>query len=232
MPSTSASKHVVLTGATRGLGRALVAPLVSLGHVVSGCGRSRTQVAELTRAYHLPHGFDVVDVTDDHLVRDWAKLVLARQGPPDLLINNAAVIARNAPLWEVPVAEFDGVIDVNVKGVANVIRHFVPAMIAAKHGIIVNLSSGWGRSTSGEVAAYCASKWAIEGLTKALAQELPDGMAAVPVNPGIIDTDMLRSCFGTSAGDHAKPSAWAVTAVPFLLRLGPKDNGKSLTMPS
>lgn len=231
MRSTSVSKHVVLTGATRGLGRALVEVLDELGHAVSGCGRSRQHVDELTNTFAAPHGFAVVDVADDRQVHAWAKRVLARKGLPDLLVNNAAVIAKNARLWEVPVDEFNAVIDVNVKGVANVLRHFVPAMVAARRGVIVNFSSGWGRATSPEVAAYCASKWAIEGLTKALAQELPDGMAAVPLNPGIIDTDMLRTCFGASAGDYRKPAAWAAKAAPFLLRLGPSDNGKSLTVP-
>jgi NAD(P)-dependent dehydrogenase (short-subunit alcohol dehydrogenase family) len=96
--------------------------------------------------------------------------------------------------------------------------------------VIVNFSSGWGRSTDAEVAPYCATKWAIEGLTQALAQELPEGMAAVPLNPGIIDTDMLRSCFGASASSYPNPAEWAKRAVPFLLKLGPKDNGRQLTV--
>jgi NAD(P)-dependent dehydrogenase (short-subunit alcohol dehydrogenase family) len=103
--------------------------------------------------------------------------------------------------------------------------------VARKQGVIVNFSSGWGRSTSPEVAPYCASKWAIEGLTQALAQELPPGMAAVPLNPGIIDTDMLRSCFGEGAAGYPSPEEWAQVAVPFLLGLGSKDNGKPLTVP-
>lgn len=81
------------------------------------------------------------------------------------------------------------------------------------------------------MAPYCATKWAIEGLTRALTQELPKGMAAVPLNPGIIDTDMLRRCFGGDAGHYPTPERWAETAVPFLLGLGPKDNGKPLTVP-
>jgi NAD(P)-dependent dehydrogenase (short-subunit alcohol dehydrogenase family) len=97
--------------------------------------------------------------------------------------------------------------------------------------VIVNLSSGWGRSTSANVAPYCASKWAIEGLTRALAQELPKGMAAVPLNPGIIDTDMLKISFGDRSSSFPGPDAWALTAAPFLLGLGPKDNGKALTAP-
>ena len=81
------------------------------------------------------------------------------------------------------------------------------------------------------VAPYCATKRAIEGLTQALAQELPSGMAAVPLNPGIINTDMLRSCFGGSAAGYPTPEEWAKVAVPFLLKLGAADNGRPLTVP-
>ncbi len=171
-----------------------------------------------------------MDVANDAEVGAWARRLLAERGVPDLLLNNAAVINRNAPLWQVPAAEFDRLIDINIKGTVNVLRQFVPALVERKSGVIVNFSSGWGRSTSPEVAPYCASKYAIEGLTKALAQELPQSMAAVPLNPGIIDTDMLRSSFGGGAASYPAPAAWAKRAAPFLLRLGPKDNGKSLSV--
>ena len=81
--------------------------------------------------------------------------------------------------------------------------------------MIVNFSSGWGRSTSPEVAPYCATKYAIEGLTLALAQELPEGMCAVPLNPGIINTDMLQTAFGEGASAYPTPEKWAEKAVPF-----------------
>jgi NAD(P)-dependent dehydrogenase (short-subunit alcohol dehydrogenase family) len=104
-------------------------------------------------------------------------------------------------------------------------------MLAKKRGVIVNFSSGWGRSADAEVAPYCATKWAIEGLTQSLAQELPSGMAAVPLNPGIINTDMLRSCWPGSTKQFPTAEQWAESAVPFLLQLGPKDNGKPLNVP-
>ncbi len=221
---------IVLTGATRGLGRALVQPFVELGHVVIGCGRSAPAIAELGERFRPPHDFTVLDVTQADLVQAWGERILAGQGAPDLLINNAAVINRSAPLWEVPREEFEQVIDVNIKGVANVLRAYLPAMVERRRGVIVNLSSGWGRSTAADVAPYCATKWAIEGLTQALAQELPAGMAAIPLNPGIIDTEMLRSCFGGSAAHYPSAEEWSQRAVPFLLRLGPSDNGKALTV--
>jgi NAD(P)-dependent dehydrogenase (short-subunit alcohol dehydrogenase family) len=208
----------------------MTAEFIARGHRVAGCGQDAAAIAALAREYGAPQRFDVVDVTDDAAVAAWAGAVLSQLGAPDLLLNNAAVINRNAALWQVPVAEFDRLVDVNIKGVVNVIRHFVPAMITRGSGVIVNFSSGWGRETDREVAPYCASKWAMEGLTKALAQDLPRGMAAIPLSPGIIDTDMLHSCFGGDAGMYPSPREWALTAVPYLLKLGPKDNGESLTV--
>jgi NAD(P)-dependent dehydrogenase (short-subunit alcohol dehydrogenase family) len=231
MMSTTAGKLIVLTGCTRGLGRALVDRFTAKGHTVLGCGSNAGLVRELAGRYGPPHDFAAVDVADAAAVETWAKRLLAAHGSSDLLINNAAIMNRPAPLWEVPADEFDRLIDINVKGVANVIRAFVPAMVARKAGVIVNLSSGWGRSTSPEVAPYCASKYAVEGLTLALAQELPRGMAAVPLNPGVIDTDMLRVSWGSSAGNYPSPEKWAAKAADFLLALGPKDNGRSLSVP-
>jgi NAD(P)-dependent dehydrogenase (short-subunit alcohol dehydrogenase family) len=224
-------RRIVLTGVTRGLGRALAEHFIELGHTVLGCGRSAVELDHLRRLFGSPHDFAAVDVALRDQVQAWADRLLAKHGAPDLLLNNAAIINANAPLWEIPADEFDRLIDINVKGVANVLRSFVPAMIARGRGVIVNFSSGWGRSTSPEVAPYCASKYAIEGLTLALAQELPGGMAAVPLNPGIIDTDMLRNCFGEEAGQYPSAAEWAKRAAPFLLKLGRGDNGKSLSVP-
>lgn len=223
---------VVITGATRGLGRAMAEEFVRSGHTVLGCGRSERGVERLREKFDKPHDFYTVDVASDEEVQSWASLILTNYGPPDLLINNAAVINRNAPLWDVPVREFNAVIDINIKGVVNVIRHFVPEMVKRKRGVIVNFSSGWGRSVDAEVAPYCATKWAIEGLTQALAAELPSRMAAIPFNPGIINTEMLRSCFGGSAESHPSPAEWAKAAVPFILKLGPKENGVPVSAPN
>jgi NAD(P)-dependent dehydrogenase (short-subunit alcohol dehydrogenase family) len=252
----SLMKTILITGVTRGLGRALTEEFIRLGHVVLGCGRSEKEIAQLQKQFPSPHDFAVVDVSSDEQVAAWAKRILAAglvaqesclcdsenkkekhtgKMPvplcaPDLLLNNAALINRNAPLWEVPAPEFSNVIDVNIKGTANVIRHFVPAMIRQGRGVIVNFSSGWGRSTDAEVAPYCATKWAIEGLTQSLAQELPPGMAAIALNPGIINTAMLRSSFDGSASSYPTPAEWAKTAVPFLLKINSADNGRQLTV--
>src|SRR5207253_2150101 len=190
----------------------------------------QAHVAELSTRFGAPHRFDSVDVADDAAVGRWAKDVLASVGPPDLLLNNAAVVNRNAPLCNVPPDEFSRVIDVNIKGIYHVLRHFLPAMLVRGRGVIVNFSSGWGRSTSPEVAPYCATKYAVEGLTLALAQELPAGMCAVPLNPGVIDTVMLRQAWADGAASYPTAEQWATRAAPFLLNLGPTDNGRSLSV--
>jgi NAD(P)-dependent dehydrogenase (short-subunit alcohol dehydrogenase family) len=220
-------KTILITGVTKGLGRALAEWYIANGHTVIGCGRS-AEILDMRFTHPAPHDFSVVDVAEEVKVKIWADKAGA---VPDILICNAALMNTPAPLWEVPAAEFGRVIDVNIKGVANVIRHFVPGMVARGSGVIVTLSSGWGRSAAAEVAPYCASKFAIEGLTKALAQELPAGMAAVPLNPGVIDTDMLRQAWSDGASSYPKAEVWARTAAPFILQLGPKDNGKSVSVP-
>jgi NAD(P)-dependent dehydrogenase (short-subunit alcohol dehydrogenase family) len=226
------AKRIVLSGVTRGLGRALVPLFVSAKHAVFGCGRSQSAIDELSKKYPAPHQFKAINVRDAVAVTAWANDILRTAGPPDLLIANAAIMHDPAPLWSIPTAAFDEIIDVNIKGVANLIRAFVPAMVTKKHGVIVTLSSGWGRMTSPEVAPYCATKHAIEGLTHALAQELPTTMAAIPLNPGVIDTDMLRQCWQEKAATFPKADAWAKRAAPFLLNLSAKENGKSLSVPS
>jgi Short-chain alcohol dehydrogenase of unknown specificity len=209
---------IVITGISRGLGRAMTEEFINLGHTVIGCARSKSAVENLTNKYGNSHQFSCVNVADEDSVQEWVRYTLTNYSPPDLLINNAAIINQPAPVWKIDSEEFSQLIDINIKGVANVIRHFVPAMISRGSGIIVNISSGWGRSTSPQVGPYCASKWAIEGLTRALSQELPSGIAAIPLNPGIIHTDMLDICFGEDAKSFTPIESWTKKAVPFLIK--------------
>ncbi|CAN1301140.1 NADPH-dependent pterin aldehyde reductase [Linum perenne] len=241
----SGGKKVLITGVSRGLGRALAEELAKRGHTVIGCSRTQEKLnslrSELTSSdRHLLIDADIVIFSvlffsavlkrSDSSVGELARVVMEKKGVPDIIVNNAGTINKNNKIWEVPEEEFDAVIDTNVKGVANVLRHFIPLMLPSKQGIIVNISSGWGRSGAALVAPYCASKWAIEGLSRSVAKELPDGMAIVALNPGVIHTEMLASCFGTSASLYQAPDAWAVKAATMILNLTGADNGSSLTV--
>lgn len=222
---------IVVTGTSRGLGREMACEFAAAGHTVCGCGRSQHHMQSLQHELGDQHSFQSVDVAKDDEVAAWAVAIQDRFGVPDILINNAALINSNASLWEINAAEFDNLLSVNISGTANTIRHFVPAMVQRQSGLIVNFSSGWGRSVAAHVAPYCATKWAIEGLTQALAAELPDGMAAVPLNPGIINTEMLQTCFGNGASGFAGAKSWAATSVPYILQLSAADNGRSVSVP-
>jgi len=228
MPDTP--RVIALTGVSGGLGRALLEAFDTAGHRVFGCARSAGVVRQLQEEKDSRHRFDTVDVADNEAVSRWAEDVLEAAGAPDLLINNAALMNASLPLWEVPAEEFDQLMRVNVGGTANVLRAFLPAMIERGTGVAVNLSSGWGRSTSPNVAPYCASKFAIEGLSQAVAQEVPRGLAVVALNPGIINTPMLQKCWAEGADAYPDAQEWARVAAPYLLGLTAKDNGRSLSV--
>lgn len=222
---------ILITGVSKGLGRALADRYMQEGHQVIGCGRDPESILDLRFGCDDAHRFDIVDVAQANKVDVWFETVDASHGIPDLIINNAAIMNEPRNLWEVPTREFHQLIDVNVKGVYNVIRAFVPAMVKRGTGVIVNLSSGWGRGTSPHVAPYCASKFAIEGLSQAMAAELPDPMACVPLNPGVISTAMLKQAWGDEAKRFPSPQEWVDAAAPYILQLGRKDNGQSVSVP-
>ncbi len=224
-------KNIVITGVSRGLGRAMALEFARRGHRIFGGARDTAAIQSLSDQPGGEHYFSGLDVSDENSVKLFAEQTHSRIKAPDLLINAAALINEPAPLWEVPSDEFSQLMEVNLTGVHRLISAFVPSMIAAGSGVIVNFSSGWGRSTSPDVAPYCATKWGIEGLTQALAQDLPPGLAAVAFNPGIIDTAMLQKCFGGEASHYPGPEEWARSAVPFLEALDSGNNGQSLTCP-
>ena len=223
------TKSIAITGTSRGLGQALAERFEELGHKVVGGGR--TEAAQLSEP--VSGRYFKLDVTDADSQQRWWDSVESELGClPDIVIANAALINESAPLWEVPVEEFRKVVDVNINGVFLTFHQFLNRWMRSdrKESVLIALSSGWGRSTSPEVAPYCATKWAVEGLVKALSQELPPGLAVVALNPGIIDTEMLRSCFVTGASHYLRPQDWAISAAVQILSFGLSNNGESATI--
>lgn len=201
---------VVITGATRGLGLALKIELERRGHGVHGCSRPE------------------VDVRDFESVETYA-----RSHPCDLVIANAAIALPGTKLWELDPRDFANLLDTNVKGVFHTLKAFLPGMLSRGRGVVAVMSSDWGRSASPLVSAYCASKWALEGMVRSVSRELPLGLAAVLVDPGNVDTDMLRMALGEElARRYPGASDWAVQAAPFFEQLGTEQNGRTLRISS
>jgi len=180
---TLAGKTAVVTGASRGIGRAIAAALAGAGARVAGCARNPEAGGDVFRC-------DVARADD---VARFAADVLERLGPPDVLVNNAGVAAR-VRLDDMPLDTWDAVVDSNLKGTFLVTRAFLPAMRARRGGRIVNVASISGRQGTALLSAYCAAKHGVVGLTRALAAELrADAIAVNAVCPGSVDTAMLRA---------------------------------------
>jgi NAD(P)-dependent dehydrogenase (short-subunit alcohol dehydrogenase family) len=223
------TKTVMITGVAHGLGCALVGEFIAQGHKVIGCDVDGAAIDALKQQRGSAYAFAVVDITDVAQVERWVAQWIA-DSPPDLLINNAGVMHPLAPLWEMPVTVCDRTLDVNLRGTVNVLRAVLPAMVAQRRGIVVNISARWGRVGAAGAAPFCASKWAIEGLTQALAQELPAGMGAVTLSPGAVNTQALATIHGAEkAAGYIAPQTWAEEVVPYLLELSPDFSGQALT---
>jgi 3-oxoacyl-[acyl-carrier protein] reductase len=187
-------KVAVVTGASRGIGRAIAALLASEGASVAGCARRVSNghfLDDLDPAQHARHLIAACDVRRSEEVSLFRDLVLARLGAPDILVNNAGSVAR-ASIEELPEETWDDVLATNLKSMFLVIRAFLPALRGRSRGRIINMASIAGRQGTPLLGAYCAAKHGVVGLTRALAEELrPDGIAVNAICPGSVATEML-----------------------------------------
>lgn len=200
MASTTNSlkgKTALVTGGSRGIGRAAALALAQAGAAVAVCYKSRAADAESVCAEIIGQGGRAVAVGADVSVADQvAKLVqdvTSRLGPIDVLVNNAGV-TRPQPLDQITERDWDEVLAVNLKSVFLVTQAVLPAMRAARWGRIINLSSV-AAQTGGVIGPhYASSKAGIHGLTHSYAALLAkEGITVNAIAPALIDTDMIRN---------------------------------------
>jgi 3-hydroxy acid dehydrogenase / malonic semialdehyde reductase len=185
-------KIVLITGATSGIGRACVDSLAKAGYAIIACGRRKERLEELAKT--LPEGtpyismdFDVrnqeeVDKAFDGLPSEWEKI--------DVLINNAGNAHGLDPIQEGSVEDWDAMMDINVKGLLYVSRRVIPGMVSRKSGQIVNIGSTAGKEVYPKGNVYCASKHAVDALTKGMRLDLnPYGIKVIGVHPGLVKTE-------------------------------------------
>ena len=183
----------VVTGASRGLGRAMAIELGAAGAKLALVGRDKTKLDE-TAAQAEKAGAEaavfLADVTDESQVTALAQGVKERFGRADILINNAGMNIRK-PLVEYTLDEWNTVLDTNLTSVFLITRAFIPLMRGRGYGRILNLASIMSHISLPGRSAYSASKAALLGVTRALAQELAeDGITVVAISPGPFATEM------------------------------------------
>jgi NAD(P)-dependent dehydrogenase (short-subunit alcohol dehydrogenase family) len=192
-------KRVVITGASRGLGRALASRFAAEGARLALCARSSDDLkrAELELSLQgMPPIAMSCDIADPAQVERFAECVLEEFGSVDVLVNNAAILGPRIDLADWTIPTWQRVIDVNVNGLFAVTHAFLPSMLRQRSGSIINVSSSVGKKGRQRWGAYAASKFALEGFTQTLADEVKTfRVRANSVNPGPIDTEMRHAAY-------------------------------------
>lgn len=210
----------VVTGAARGIGRAIALELADRGCDVAVLGRSQTGLAEAAaevvrrgrRAVAVP-----CDVSKASEIDAATSRVLGDLGVPRIVVSNAGVVHRVSVLDSTE-EQWDEVLDVNLKGTFLLMRALLRPMLAERRGRFIAIGSISGTLGTPRLSAYCASKWGTVGFVKSLAEELRGtGLQSMCVMPGSVDTDMLRGSGFTPAmqpEDVAKIVAWTALDAP------------------
>lgn len=196
---------VLITGTSSGIGLATALELGEAGHRVYATMRNPARAPELSRqasAEGLPISVLTMDVDSDQSVSDCFASVYRQAGHIDALVNNAGV-ERHGSVEELPMQAFRATMETNYFGALRCIREVLPRMRERGSGCIVNVTSVAGKIASTPLGAYTASKFALEAVSEALAQEMkPFGVRVALVEPGIIDTPMAHAI------DDAPPSRY------------------------
>lgn len=192
-------KRALITGAGRGIGRGVAEALSGAGAAVTLCARSESEIAEVAAGIIASGGqadtlaLDVMDIAG-------FAAALATRPAFDIFVNNAGT-NRPKPLSEVTEEDYDAVLGLNLKAALFAAKEVAAGMVAAgRGGSIINMSSQMGHVGAANRTIYCASKWAIEGFTKALAIELgPAGIRVNTICPTFIETPMTEKFFADEA---------------------------------
>jgi 3-oxoacyl-[acyl-carrier protein] reductase len=193
LPTPLAAQVAVVTGAGRGIGKAIALKLAELGARTVLCGRSREALDETAAAIQANGGQASIiecDVTDLASVESLADRIERGFHRVDILINNAGIGGSGGPLHQLAPENWDRVLNTNLRGVYYCIRSLAPIMIKARNGHIINISSLAGKNALPNGAAYAASKWGLNGLTYSVAEELrPHNIRVAVICPGSTNTD-------------------------------------------
>ncbi|TWI57414.1 NADP-dependent 3-hydroxy acid dehydrogenase YdfG [Pseudomonas duriflava] len=198
-------KVVLITGASSGIGEAAAKLIAAKGaHVVLGARRT-DRLEKLVADIHAQGGsasFRALDVTDYADMQAFADFAKAQFDKIDVIINNAGVMPLS-PLSSLKVAEWNQMLDVNVRGVLHGIAAVLPTMEAQGYGQVINISSIGGLAVSPTAAVYCATKFAVRAISDGLRQET-DKIRVTVVCPGVVESELADSISDAAAREEMK----------------------------
>jgi NAD(P)-dependent dehydrogenase (short-subunit alcohol dehydrogenase family) len=188
---------VIITGGTKGLGQASVKKWLSEGWSVATCARDEAELARLEAECAserlLTHTLDISDAT---AVCGFVERTIGRFGQIDVLINNASVLGPRIEIAEYPEQTWREVIDINLNGAFYLTQEVLHHMLPRREGVIINVSSGAGVKGKARWGAYAASKFAIEGFSQVLRDEVRDsGIRVHALDPGAMQTEMRAAAY-------------------------------------
>ena len=223
---TLEDKLILITGASRGIGRQTALTCAQAGAFVIVSARSKegfeAVIADIERSGGRASGL-LLDVTDEQSVQRAIEHIIETYGRIDGLVNCAGIIQYDTPVWQTSIEDWDRMMQVNVRGTFLVCRAVTPHMVKAHRGRIVNLASSSARMADDDLGPYTASKWAVAGYTTSLARSVrPYGVKVNGVNPGWVDTDMSRAYQPDGDQEWSTPKEIA-DAILYLLTLAPRD---------
>lgn len=215
-----AGEVAFITGASRGLGRALAEAFGDAGARLVLCARGKEPLLEVTERLE-SRGVEVesgaVDVSSGGAVAALVARAAERFGPITALVNNASILGPRVPLREHPLDEWRQVLDVNITGTLIPIQAVLPGMREAGRGSITNVSSGVGNVARERWGAYAISKWGVEALSANLAlEEEASGIRVNVVDPGRLRTEMRREAYPEEDPTGPAPPEAAVPVVLWL----------------
>jgi NAD(P)-dependent dehydrogenase (short-subunit alcohol dehydrogenase family) len=198
---------VLITGTSKGIGLATALTLARAGHTVYATMRNADRAAELAEEATqelLPIHYSVMDVDSDESVASSIAAIQQGAKPIDVLVNNAGV-ERNGSIEELSMDDFRAVMETNYFGAIRCMKAVIPHMRKRRSGLIINITSVAGRVSTSPLGPYAASKFALEALSEALAQEMKTfGVRVAIVEPGVIDTPMANG-IGVPASESLYP---------------------------
>ena len=185
-------KVILVTGASRGIGKAIATQLQSLGGIVLGTATSENGAKNISEYLGEGQGL-VLNVTDDASIADMFEIIKAKHGGIDILINNAG-ITRDNLMMRMKDDEWNDIIDTNLTSVFKISKAVLRAMMKKRNGRIINIGSVVGTMGNAGQVNYATAKAGLIGFTKSLAREVASrGITVNTVSPGFIDTDMTQT---------------------------------------